>query len=500
MIIKTPINSKKKITKNLSCGDYDSKGSSKTIFKISDRLLNSNTLALLSKNHYNISRNYINLIKRPNPNKENINLLKKYRFKSYDNNKCDSIYPYTHTKTPKISYSTIDETKNKKVSRQSYINLNDINKLNKRESQIILPGVPTPSAGKEEEKPRKFMQINKILNFIKIKKKEEAEKDLFPMQLGKDYDDFIEKKNKIFFNPNFNSPFIHEMNSNYMVKKNLLKKIQSGFKTTKLKIKIKNRMERDEEIESELRDKMEEISLELENYKKEIKIFLTDEIKLNQIYINEKFFDSFTNKINFLYDDREFPTIKNNLNKIKVEIKTAGGYEWNRLNMIEIPTLTYLHKLKAKIQRELDEIQEEDKEIQFKINQQIGIYDYKNENNNNKKKKKKKFLKNKENEKTKQVEENKSLITNNENNLRIKELFEEEEEEYEENDKIEEKEDLYELEEFFVHKGRPYKKIDFAIGKLAYTVYHNPKFYITNKVIKDDKSIIKNKKEFDLYL
>ena len=497
MIIKTPINSRKKITKNFSCGEYDSTCNNKTIFKISDRLLSSNTLALLSKNHYNMSRNYIYLMKRPNPNNEKMNRLKKYRFKSYDNNKCDSIYPYTQTKTPKISYSTIEETKNKKLSRQSYVNLNDINKLNKRESQIILPGVQSPSVGKEPEKPRKFMQINKILNFIKIKKKEEAEKDLSPMQLGKDYDDFIEKKNKIFFNPNFNSPFIHEMNSNYMVNKNLLKKIQSGFKTTKLKIKIKNRKEKDEEFELELKDKMEEISIELENYKKEIKIFLTDEIKLNQIYINEKFFDSFTNKINFLFDDRKYPTIKNNLNKIKVEIKTTGGYEWNRLNMIELPTLTYLHKLKAKIQRELDEIQEGDKEIQFKINQQIGIYDYKSDNN---KKRKKIFLKNKENEKTKQIEENKSLIKDNENNLRIKELLEEEEKEYGEGDKIEEKEDLYELEEFFVHKGRPYKKIDFAVGKLAYTVYHNPKFYIQNKIIKDDKSIIKNKKEFDLYL
>ena len=356
MIIKTTINSKKKIIKNFSCGEYASKGNSKTIFKISDRLLSSNTFALLTKNHNNISRNYINLIKKQNPNNEKINTLKKYRFKSYDNNKCNSIYPYTHTKTQKISYSTIDETKNKKLPRQSYINLNDINKLNKRESQILLPDIASPSEAKEEDKPRKFMQINKILNFIKTKKKQEAEKDLIPMQLGKDYDDFIEKKNKIFFNPNFNSPFIHEMNSNYMVNKNLIKKIQSGFKTTKLKIKIKNRIERDEEMELELKNKIEEISIELENYKKEIKIFLTDEIKLNQIYINEKFFDSFPNKINFLFDDRKYPTIKNNLNKIKVEIKTAGGYEWNRLNMIEIPTLTYLHKLKAKIQIELDEI------------------------------------------------------------------------------------------------------------------------------------------------
>ena len=54
--------------------------------------------------------------------------------------------------------------------------------------------------------------------------------------------------------------------------------------------------------------------------------------------------------------------------------QSVSGCEWTRLNMIEKSTLTYLHKLKAKIQRELDEITEENKVKQFKINQQIGKY------------------------------------------------------------------------------------------------------------------------------
>ena len=178
------------------------------------------------------------------------------------------------------------------------------------------------------------------------------------------------------------------MNSNYLIDKNFLKKIKSGFSITKLKTYTQEKLEKDDDIELESKDKMEEMSLDLQHYKKAIKIFLTDETKLNQIYIHEEFFDSFPNKINFLFDDRKFPTIKNNLNKIKIEIKTSGGYEWNRLNMIELSTLTYLHKLKAKIQRELDEIEEnENKEKQFKINQEIGKYDYKNNKKNKKKKK-----------------------------------------------------------------------------------------------------------------
>ena len=501
-IIKTPFNSRKKLIKNFSCGNYDSQG--KTIFKIQDRLFSSNTLSLLSKNIYRLSRNYIDLLRSPSStSKENLK-SNKYRFKSSEvDKKFKTIYPYTHSKIQKISFSTIDENKNKKELRQSYLNLQNMNKIKKKDSQIILPKVLRGfSFGKngEWDNPRKFLQINRVLKFSLARKKEEIEKDLTPMKLGNDYVDFIEKKNKIFFNPNFNSPFIHKMNSNYLIDKNFLKKIKSGFSITKLKTYTQEKLEKDDDIELESKDKMEEMSLDLQHYKKAIKIFLTDETKLNQIYIHEEFFDSFPNKINFLFDDRKFPTIKNNLNKIKVEIKTSGGYEWNRLNMIELSTLTYLHKLKAKIQRELDEIEEnENKEKQFKINQEIGKYDYKN---NKKKKKKKKLNKSQETEKT---EESKSLIIDNKNIFKIKEKgFDEEENEEAEEEKIENKEDLYEFEEFFIHKGRPYKIIDFAKGKSAYTVYNNPNFYKEDyfkiEFDKEDKNIIKNKKEVDLYL
>ena len=485
MIIRTPFHSKKKLIKNFSCGNYDDKNGEK-ILKISDRLFSSNTLSLLSKNNFNLSRNLINLIQKRTPNNGKFNKKHNYRLSSYD--KYKYINFFSTAKTPKIiTYSTIDETKNKKT-KESFINMNDIKTLNKKDSYVFLPGVTTPPSiikegeDGEEGGSRKFMQINKILKFSKIKKKEEIKKDLLPMQLGRDYIDFIEKKNKLKFNPNFNSPYIHNMNSNYMIDKNLLNKLKYGYQ----KLKLKKQIEEDDKLELELKDHMEEMSIDLQNYKKEIKIFLTDETKLNEIYIHEKFFDSYVNKINFLFDDRKFPTIKNNLNKLVLEIKAAGDYEWNRLNMIEISTLTYLHKLKAKIQRELDEIEEENKEKQFMINQQIGKY---NINNNNIKIKKKKHRKNENNE-------------NEENIDNFDENNSDDEEEIEE--KIANKEDLYEFEEFFVHKRRPYKRIDFAVGKLAYTVYHNPKFYIEyfnkRKIVKEDKGIIKKKKEFDLYL
>lgn len=494
-IIKTPLNSKKKMIKNLSCNNYDSKGNIKTIFKLRERLFSPNSLSLLSNKNYNLSRNFLNLWKSPTLKIRNKKQIKKCHFKSYDNNKNEAIYPYTQTKSQKISFSTI-ETRNKMLTKtkQSYLNLNDINKRN---SQIILPKPPPSFMRRIYESPKKYTQINKILKFNLIKKKEEIQKDLSPMQLGKEYSEFIEKKNKLFFNPNFDSPYIHKMSANYMLDKDFLKNYKPGFDVTKVKQKIKAKINT-EDIELELRDKIEDMSLELKNYQKEIKNFLTDEIKLNQIYIHEDFFNSFVNKINFLYDDRKFPTIKNNLSKIKVEIKTAGGYEWNRLNMIEISTLKYLHKLKAKIQRELDEIEEENKERQFNINQQIGKYDYKNII----KKRKKRKSENKMNESEK-TEESKSINIENKNFFNFLEN-DSGEDENEEEKKIEKKEDLYEFEEFFVHKGNPYKNVDFATGKLAYTIYNNPKFYRKffkkNEYIKENKGMIKNKKEFDLYL
>ena len=130
-IIKTPFNSRKKMIKNLSCNNYDSKGNIKTIFKLRERLFSPNTLSLLSNKNYNLSRNFLNLWKNPTLNSRNMKQIKKSHFKSYDNNKYETIYPYTQTKSQKITFSTI-ETKNKKLAKtkKSYLKLYDINKIN----------------------------------------------------------------------------------------------------------------------------------------------------------------------------------------------------------------------------------------------------------------------------------------------------------------------------------------------------------------------------------
>ena len=125
-IIKTPIHSRKKMIKNLSCNNYDSKENTKKIFKLRERLLSPKTFSLLSNKNYNLNKNFINLLK--NLDNKNRKKIKRYHIKSYDNNKYEKISPFTQTKTQKISFSTI-ETKNinQTKSKQSYLNLYDIN-------------------------------------------------------------------------------------------------------------------------------------------------------------------------------------------------------------------------------------------------------------------------------------------------------------------------------------------------------------------------------------
>ena len=58
-------------------------------------------------------------------------------------------------------------------------------------------------------------------------------------------------------------------------------------------------------------------------------------------------------------------------------------------------------------------------------------------------------------------------------------LKKEESEESDDSEKSK-KEDIYNLEEFFINKSRPYKKIDFANEKLSYIVFNNMDFYRSN--------------------
>ena len=443
MYSKTPNDSRRQLKKNNSFDNCDFNNAGRTIYKLHDRLFNNKILSIMSKNNNNLGRNFLK--------------IKNFKFKSFDNQLYLNFSP--NKKNLKDINSLIEEDENKQ--KISFLYHREL-KLNKRDS--ILPNL---SLNKGPKNRKKYMLINRIIKF-KQNPKIKGNIEFHPIKFRKNFLNF-NKNHSLIFNNNFNSDKMN-LDNNFL-------KLEKGFRTTRIELKMKKRKQRKEEeeqeklLELENKDKMEEMSVDLLYYKKQIKIFLSDETKLNQISIHEEFFNSFVNRVNYLFDDRKFPTIKNNLIKIIMELGTSKGYEWERLNMIEISTLTYLHKLKVKIQRELDEIEEENKIKQFKINQQIGKY----RNSLKKSIKKKKRKENK--------------IDNFENN---ENKGEEEEEKEEEEDLIIEKEDLYNLEEFFFHKSRNNRRILFANDKLAYTVYYNPKFY---KNCLTSKSIDKNKKE-----
>jgi hypothetical protein len=288
-----------------------------------------------------------------------------------------------------------------------------------------------------------------------------------------------------------------------MINKILFQK-KSGFNTIKDRLN-KNfdikRVDTEENYEMELRDKMEAFSPDIEQFKRSVKLYLADGIKLNVEVFHEKFFDKYENRINFLFDDRKFPIIKNKLKKMIIDIRTAGVYEWKLLNMLENSTMTYLHKLKVKIQRELDEIEEKgNKDKQFKIKQQIGKY------NINSRKMRKRSIINIMNENA-NYENIKNINDHIKHIVNVLKLDNESDDEIE---KVKEdtqkdlmKEDMYNLEEFFVNKRGRYKTIGFATEKLTNIVYNTPNFYneyFSNKVPKEECKSLKELKNLDLFL
>jgi hypothetical protein len=272
-----------------------------------------------------------------------------------------------------------------------------------------------------------------------------------------------------------------------MINKFLSRKKKYKINPTKLIIN-NDENESEENLEDELKDQMEDFSVDLEKYKKTLKQFFKDSVKLNQLYFHEKFFDNFANRINFIFDDRKFPTIKNKLIRVIVDIKNIELYEWKLLNMIENSTMTYLHKLKAKIQRELDEVKEKgknkNKDKNFIINQQINRDDIND----------------------KIIKEAKNIKENSEDINKIFEFVNNklEEELGNEDDYIESKKERYFYEKFFSHQETEYKTIEFASFKLTNLIYNNTNFYEKSFSIGNSKGkgrkLINNLREINLYL
>ena len=485
ILYKTPLNSRKiALYKNNSYTNIFPKSANKIVYKIRERLFTPNSLSLLknkinskiNSNFTSFKSNYKNMMKNLLLYDVDLNEEKNQGIKSLDN--------LITTMKNSLSVKKNFFKKKKAEERQNEFLIPEFinNKKKKRlKLQTSTPIQKKFFSAKKKNKEIKFFSekkseefdndgngdfklVNQILGLDKtISNQGKNLKDILPLKLDKNYDDFIKRKIKLNYNPNFNSPNIHRMSLNFMlnqITKNIERKktlIQSRKKLEEKNNKEK-KLKLDKELIQEMRDKFDDIPVDFEKIKKSVRIFLTDETKLNQISeIKEKFFDNYENKINFLFDYRRFPIIKNNF-------------------------LIYLNKLRVKLQNELDEIKGENKEKKFRLYQDIKKYEEENKNND--------------------IEENYTsvdFIIKLMKNEKINSGYNLDD--IDENIYISEKEDLYELEEFFGNKSTPYKKIDFANDKLSHIVFHNKQFYnLSTKNIFKEKNDNKRKSLANVYI
>ena len=199
------------------------------------------------------------------------------------------------------------------------------------------------------------MQINKIIKFENEKKfikTIKISKKIVPMELSTSYKNFIEKMNKSKFweNTNSDTDYAHNIRSKFFV----YKLNESLKREKKRNDKYLKREKEKMEDYSELRDRVLYPSMEYLKLSKKIKSILGNQNKFSQSEKREKFFDSFTNRINFLYDNFKPPSIKNNLIKIKFD-DMYNDKELHLIYRIGNASINYLANAKIRIQRERDE-------------------------------------------------------------------------------------------------------------------------------------------------
>ena len=492
ILYKTPVNSRNTVLyKNNSYNSIYPKSDDKIIYKMRERLLTPKSLSIFTSSRNNskfnsnfnsFKSNYNYMMSNLLSNDADLNEEKNFGLKSLDN-------LFTNIKNMKNSSLTKKKffVKKKREEKKHEFNIpNLINKekkyeikktplslekniLNEKENNKTLRYIIEKKSVEQNKYLFENLKlVNRILKLNKTKLKHDKKiiKDLLPMKLDKNYDDFIQRKIILNFNPNFNSPKIHRMSLNFMLEqitRNTLRKNTLIDNRRKLEeFKKEKRIKLERELAREMLDKFEDVPIDYYKFKKNVRIFLIDETKLNQgSEIIDRFYDVFENKINFLYDCLRLPVIKNNLHKEIMNIQITKDKEWTKLNNLGNFTFLYLNKLKLVYQKEKDGVKEEDKNTKINFFEDLGKFEDKNENKIN--------------------EENLSSIDYIINIIKKeeKEKYEKEKiEEKEEKKYILEKEDLYNLEEFFFSKSSPYKTINFANEKLSHIVFHNKKFNI----------------------
>ena len=197
--------------------------------------------------------------------------------------------------------------------------------------------------------------INRIIKFEEEKstvRKIKLSKRRKPIELSKDYKDYIKKINKSNFIDHINSKteYGHNIRSSF-----LISKVNESLQLEKKRNDKYQKIEKEKiESEKELRDKVPYPSMDFLQLSKKIREILGKENKFSQIENREHFFDYFPNRVNFIYDNFKPPSIKNNLTKIKFE-DMYNDKNLNLINRIGNYAINYISNKKVKIQREKDE-------------------------------------------------------------------------------------------------------------------------------------------------
>jgi hypothetical protein len=192
---------------------------------------------------------------------------------------------------------------------------------------------------------KKFSLDEDIFPFNTIKSELKDKESNLKIPNIKEYNNYIINKLKINFNKNFESSFIHKLNSDFMIK-SIEKKNNYILNCAKqYENEIKNG-----EIEGEEKDKIDDKNLGKVKLSEKIRKYLINRFQKNSVgkeAIN--FYSNKENLINFLYDINLLPTFKNNLVK-----QTYDSNKLNILNYINHSTIRNLNIAKIKIQKNKD--------------------------------------------------------------------------------------------------------------------------------------------------
>ena len=305
---------------------------------------------------------------------------------------------------------------------------------------------------KDKEKKVRYKEVKYIgvLLGVEEKKDEKSSERKIGIRLEsrKDYFNFIKHKRNLFFNPNATSNYVHERSTNYLI---------SSITKSKSYAVLSNEMIKKDQTEEllEMRDIVPSFNSNSEKMINQIKSLFSEDFKFNNMQFNEDFYQSFENRINFMEDIFRVPVLKNNLVKIKIDRnKSLGISEWKNINVITHQTWNFLNQLKRKIQREKDENAKKLQEYLNKKREMEKEYEILEKKNKGKTEDKKD-----EKENLKEQEKLKNIM----NDIIGKE------------EKKEQKfEDLYDIEEYFLHKNTYFDdNVSIAPDRLRAIFFHN---------------------------